>query len=152
MQIHWISALYGCGLWSDGASSTKAIQYVTVKDSFITAALKIGTSMDLSMEEQLQLKMSNYQSSEMRIIPLKRLYIIGTCPNVYSSLLTFFDMPKMKLSCFPSMFHKSTIAIAAKPVSRLGPGYQRKNVYSYFIQRKVFLNINNFCTSAGLAS
>ena len=26
----------------------KAIQYVTVKDSFITAALKIGTSMDLS--------------------------------------------------------------------------------------------------------
>ena len=68
MQIHWISALYGCGLWSDGASSTKAIQYVTVKDSFITAALKIGTSMDLSMEEQLQLKMSNYQSSEMRII------------------------------------------------------------------------------------
>ena len=152
MQIHWISALYGCGLWSDGASSTKAIQYVTVKDSFITAALKIGTSMDLSMEEQLQLKMSNYQSSEMRIIPLKRLYIIGTCPNVHSSLLTFFDMPKMKLSCFPSMFHKSTIAIAAKPVSRLGPGYQRKNVYSYFIQRKVFLNINNFCTSAGLAS
>ena len=60
MQIHWISALYGCGLWSDGASSTKAIQYVTVKDSFITAALKIGTSMDLSMEEQLQLKMSNH--------------------------------------------------------------------------------------------
>ena len=66
-------------------------------------------------------------------------------------------MPKMKWSWYDAYLltffhHKSTIAIAAKPVSRLGPGYQRKNVYSYFIQRKVFLNINNFCTSAGLAS
>ena len=73
-------------------------------------------------------------------------------------VINFFRYAKnMKWSwyliwCFPSMFYKSTIAIAAKPVSRLGPGYQRKNVYSYFIQRKVFLNINNFCTSAGLAS
>ena len=78
----------------------------------------------------------------MRIIPLKRLYIIGTCPNVHSSLLTFFDMPKMKLSCFPSMFHKSTIAIAAKPVSRTR--IPKKECLQLFYSKESLLEYQQF--------